>query len=198
MARDFGQGEAQIAVLRCLYDGNIRSLPEVAVAISAARRQVARAVNKLVAKAYVTRVTYGKYSITPLGANIIENGIAITSGPNGPVGPKTTVRNRADGFRDRAWRAMRIRRSFTVPDILMDATDGTEASPIDSAHFYIRSLKQGGYLRELPKRVPNAGRCPLKKWMLVRDTGPLAPAIQRNPRAVHDFNTGETVPCSQP
>lgn len=195
MARPLGNGEAQNTLLKVLESGECLTIDELAERMGVNNRQVGRAAAKLILRNFLDRMAQGCYQLSPEGVAAVKDGVVITSGPNGPIGPTSTIRDHKNGFRDRAWAAMRIRRVFTVRDIVMDAASGSELDPADNLHHYLRHLKAAGYVSEQPKRVQNSGRCGLKLWMLTRDTGPRAPAIVRARGAIHDFNIGETVPC---
>lgn len=69
---------------------------------------------------------------------------------------------------------MRILRTFTVPDLTATA-DASETNTVK----YVRGLYRAGYLRCVrQKDSGRRGGHPV--YRLVRDTGPLAPRLQRD------------------
>lgn len=161
-------------------------------------RKVANACAKLVEHGYMERELYcddtvkpGWYKVTPLGRIVLDEGARLTSGPKGPTGkPKVRV----NSLRERAWRVLRIRRKASVPELtglLLDA--GADGADIERAqnnlNKYLRQLVRAGYLcemrREAPQSVTSNGA---KRFLLVRDTGPLPPIPQPTLSKVFDQN----------
>jgi len=165
-------------------------------------RQVADACAKLVSHGYLERQLYaddtvkpGCYRLTALGQAALEEGAKLISGPKAPTGkPKVVV----NSLRDRAWRVLRIRRKASVPEllgVLLDA--GTEEGDIRRAQNnlqkYLRFLCRAGYLsemrhREAPQSSTSNGA---KRYLLLRDTGPLPPVPQVASGTVFDQNEGK-------
>lgn len=86
---------------------------------------------------------------------------------------------------ERMWKVMRAMRRFTAVDLVQLA----EVS-WNFANRYCRALRYVGYLREDGiEKGPGRGRG-LKRYVLVKDTGPKAPVI-RPVCEVRDPNTGE-------
>lgn len=85
------------------------------------------------------------------------------------------------------WRAMKVRRTFDASLVAADATQGTVACSIATAKAYLKHLGRAGYLAEVRKPHNGGG---LTVYRLVRDTGPLPPAITRA-KVVYDRNTGD-------
>jgi len=84
------------------------------------------------------------------------------------------------------WRAMKVRKVFDADEIAADASQGGVSCTRATAKSYISALARAGYLRVDVKSQP--GR--QARMRLVKDTGPLAPAITRA-KVVFDRNTGE-------
>lgn len=161
-------------------------------------RQVADACATLVKHDYLVRQHYsdgavkpGCFVITKLGLAALDQGARLTSGPKGPTGRPNP---RANSLRERAWRSLRIRRKASIPELvglLLDA--GTPAADVERAennlHKYIRPLVCAGYLvemrREAPQSLTSNGA---KRYLLVRDTGPLPPLHQPSTQTVYDQN----------
>lgn len=187
-------GKAPGALLQALSDGSCRTIADLADALDLTRRQVSDAAACLLRRDYLMRMSAGCYRLTDEGAAAAATGEVITSGPKGP---RDRVRIAPHSLRARAWRAMRVRRRFTLHDLISDAATAADRAPDDNIGRYLRVLRASGYLAELPNRA--RGTPPtsngFKRWMLVRDTGPLAPVVLSKIAAVHDRNTGEDVPC---
>jgi hypothetical protein len=137
----------------------------------------------------------GCYKLTSAGNQAIISGTNVHSGPRG--GGQTGKRVLKDTLRLRLWRAMRIRRKFSVADILPLAVEGNERGDVTSnAHKYVRALCRAGYLTELPKRDP--GIAPTsngyKRYWLQEgnNTGPQAPVWSMDKKTVYDPNTETT------
>lgn len=187
-------GSNSTRLLQALAHGQSRDIDELVRALGLSRRQVSDAAAILVRRDLVERLIPGCYRLTDTGRAAAAGNARITSGPTGPTG---AIPRRRDTFRERAWRSMRVRRAFTVDDIVSDAGRG-EADIRNNAQSYLRQLRLAGYVGERPNRQP--GTAPsspgFKRFMLVRDTGPQAPAYRSALNALHDFNTGEDVPCA--
>lgn len=87
------------------------------------------------------------------------------------------------------WRAMKVRRTFDAAQLAADATQGAITCTLGTAKSYLQQLKRAGYLAVERESVP--GR--LARYRLIRDTGPLPPAVTRA-KVVFDRNTGELMP----
>ncbi len=167
----------------------------LAEALNLTRRQVSDAAARLLRRGYLERMAAGCYQLTDAGFAACAAGEVIKSGPKGP---RDTARDVRNTLRDRAWRAMRIRRRFTIPDLIADAASADDRKPADNLHRYLRTLARAGYVKELPNRAEGTAITSngYKRWMISRDTGPRAPVALSKTAAIHDFNTGEDVPCS--
>lgn len=170
-----------------------------------ASRQIANACAKLVEHGYLKRDLYsdttvkpGCYHLTSLGLAALDEGAKLTSGPKGPTGkPKV----RPDGLRDRAWRLLRIRRKASAPELvglLLDAdSNGQESARAqNNLNKYLRMLVRAGYLSEMRREAPTSPTSNgAKRFLLVRDTGPLSPIPQPQFNAVFDQNEGKKYEC---
>lgn len=189
-------GKAPTALLQALRDGSCQTIEQLEASLDLTRRQVSDAAANLLRRDYLIRTGLGCYKLTEAGARAAVAGEIITSGPRRPHG---TVRIQSNTIRDRAWRAMRIRRRFTVPDLVADARTTADAAPLESIGRYVRMLRKAGFLVEGARRVQGVAPSSngYKIWCLVRNTGPLAPVVRSITAAVHDPNTGEDLPCSR-
>lgn len=185
-------GTTAQALLQELADGKRQNIGQLASALNASKRQVSDAAALLARRSLLTRPALGIYQLTEAGCDAAKTGVILTSGPKGPRGKASLHR---DTFRVRAWRSMRIRRRFTIGEIVSDAAHNTEKNARNNALRYVGLLRRAGYVRELPRRQQGNALTSngFKIFALIRDTGPQAPVWQQEKRAFHDFNTGEDV-----
>ncbi len=119
----------------------------------------------------------GQHKLTKTGRSALSEGRRITSGPDrGSI-------NRSSGLRARAWRLMRIKGKFSVAELCAQLCDGTHKDPEGNLRQYVLPLARAGYL------VPLRG----DRYLLIKDTGPLAPAWNKQVRCLTDPNTGEQI-----
>jgi hypothetical protein len=102
-------------------------------------------------------------------------------------GAHTRVFHRQQVDRDRAWQTMRILRRFRLPDVVATAEIGAA-----NARKYITALESAGYLRTVVEKQ-NGRKGGHAVYMLVRDTGPLAPRMQSD-GCTYDPNEHRTYP----
>lgn len=190
-------GQAPTALLATLSDGSCRTIVQLEADLDLNRRQVSDAASCLLRRDYLMRMALGCYQLTEAGLSAAENGEVITSGPRGARNAPLVVRNT---LRERAWCSMRLRRCFTVPDLVSDAATEADGRPEDNIHRYLRGLRRAGFIKALPRRAAGTAMTSngFKRWLLTRDTGPRAPIILSKVDAVHDPNTGEDVACDRP
>lgn len=189
-------GTAPTMLLQALKAGSCLTVDQLIEELDLTRRQVSNAATLLLRRNYLERMGAGCYQLTPAGRVAAESGEVITSGPKGPTGK---VPQHRDTFRERAWRAMRVRHRFTIGEIVADAGRGKEKSDRQNAMRYVRYLRAAGYLGELPRRQRGTatGSNGFKQFVLIRNTGPRAPVFRAGKATMHDFNLGEDVPCAQ-
>jgi hypothetical protein len=155
-------------------------------------RQVEGAVRLLRKHEFIETTGKGCHKLTSAGKEALTSA-RLSSGPKG--GWSGGARRMMSGtLRERIWRAMGIRRKFTIPDLVVLAVDGTESGDVTSGvQKYVRALAKAGYLVELPRREPcKSPTSPgFKRWWLQDDkyTGPKAPVVRLNYTVVYDPNT---------
>lgn len=193
-----GNGVLPTTILNALADGSCRTMDDLVAELGLSRRQVSDGAARLAYRKYLCRMERGCYQLTDAGLAAAATGEVITSGP---LGPDTgSVRNKVSNtFRDRAWRAMRVRRQFTVGDIAADAATETDRNPRNNVARFLCFLRQAGYVTELRSRQSGTRLTSpgYKRFSLLRDTGPLAPAFRPKTGMLHDYNLGEDVPCQE-
>lgn len=189
-------GMLPTTILAHLADGACRTIDELEQALGLTRRQVSDGAAKLAYRKYLCRMERGCYQLTDLGLKAAGDGEVIKSGPIGPdtVKVRTKVSNT---FRDRAWRSMRLRRQFTIADVVADAGTEGDADPENNVARYLRALRMAGYVKEMRERAPGTRLTSngFKRFALVRDTGPVAPVYRPKSHSLHDYNLQEEVSC---
>lgn len=163
-------------------------------------QQAVNACEKLVQHGYLNRnrcaggkVKPGQYTLTRSGRLAMEAGAKLISGPKGPHGkPKIVVNT----LREKVWRALRIRQKLSAPEAVSllcdaDADSETLKRMADNVQKYLRTLRRAGYLADM-RREPGSSLTSngFKRYLLVRDTGSLAPVKRRNGN-VYDPNDGK-------
>lgn len=160
-------------------------------------KQVINACDKLIAHGYLTRQLYadgrpkpGRYLLTAEGRIALEAGANLKSGPRRAHGKP---RDTSGSLREKVWRLLRIRQKLSVPEALGVLCDGhASAKQIErtgeNVQKYLRALRATGYLVDM-RREPGAKATSngFKRYLLVRDTGPLAPT-RRSKDRVYDLN----------
>lgn len=195
MAERSQPGRTPTALLKTLADGSCRTIDWLEEDLGSSRRKISNAAACLLRRDYLMRMAAGCYQLTEAGLAAAEAGEVITSGSKGPRSMRL-VRNT---FRERAWRSMRMRRKFTLSDIIRDAAREDDKAPRDNLGRYLRALQKAGVVSCDAERID--GTAPtsngFKFWTLVRDLGPHAPVVLSKVRAVRNRATGEDLPCSR-
>lgn len=160
-------------------------------------KQVEQAALKLRKHGLLEKTGQGCHILTDAGREAAAAGKKLRSGPNGT---HTGKRVHKDSLRVRAWRAMRIRRKFSIPDLCMLVAEGGERDIESNVGKYVRALVKAGYLVEMPRREAGTALTSngFKRWWLVddKDTGPLAPVWRVAAGEVYDPNTDTTISIS--
>lgn len=100
-------------------------------------------------------------------------------------GAKVTRRPASEGCA-RCWRAIRVLRTFTLPQLCMTADVRR-----DNANHYVLSLALAGLVQKI--RENQSGKAgSFAIWRLVRDPGPAAPIPCGHRKGLYDPNTGKT------
>ncbi len=184
-------------LLRALAAAEHPALDDLVGATGMARGRVGTAMATLMSRGLVRSVGRGRYALTAAGRQVVTSGKEIRSGPRGL---HTGVRRPAqDTLRARLWRALRLKRKASLPELLTLAARGSERAAERNAWMYLRALHSAGYIQKLPSRAP--GTHPNSrghiKWLVIRDTGPRAPIVRRRHREMVDPNTGERFPLGE-
>ncbi len=107
---------------------------------------------------------------------------------------QTAPRTKAFGLRARAWWVMRETPRFTLPGLLAIVANGSESDAESNLGKYILALARAGILalagRDKPANPTDNG---VKRYRLIKNTGPKAPVWRASVGEVFDPNTGEVV-----
>jgi hypothetical protein len=103
-------------------------------------------------------------------------------------------------LRERVWRALRLRRKASIPDLVMLVAEGGERDIESNIGKYLSALGRAGYLQKLPLRERGTALTSngYIRWWLVQDTGPLAPVWRVKADTVYDPNTETETPLRRP
>lgn len=190
--------QAVMAAMHTLVDStDLVELDGIARVSGLERKQVINACDKLVRHGFLIRQTYsdgkvkpGKFRLTGEGRIALEAGANLKSGPKKPSGK---ARDTAGSLRERVWRLLRIRQKTSVPEVVGllcdgEATAKTIEATTNNVQKYLRALYVTGYLVEMrrePGTKPTSNG--FKRYLLVRDSGPLAPT-RRGKDRMYDPN----------
>ena len=162
-------------------------------------RQIEGFTSKLSRHSLLKVTAKGCYQLTDAGKEALAAGGRFRSGPKGKESGICRVRENT--LRTKLWRAMRIRRKFSVPELISLVVDGSECGDItNNVQKYLGALAKAGYLIEMPRREPGTaiGSNGYKRWWLTdeKDTGPQAPVFRARVKNVFDPNTRAIIDVS--
>lgn len=186
-------GDVSTILLQHLSDGTCQTIDQLDAVLPLNRRQISNAAAILIKRDYMDRIEAGCYCLTASGLAAAERGERVTSGPLGALTGKSR-RPRRNSFRQRAWNAMRMSVTFTIGELIIAAASD-DKDPESNLINYLLFLRRVGYVAELPVRQ-NGTRMTsngFKRFRLLKDTGPVAPALRMKKRAIWDFNLGALV-----
>ena len=155
------------------------------------KRQVQQSCRLLRGSGLLEKTDEGCHTITKAGIEALESGARYRSGPKDKQhNGKRVWKNTA---RIRIWRAIRLRRKFSVPEIIALVADETSGDMTSNVQKYVRALAKAGYLIALPKREAGTSLTSngYKRWWLPdeKDSGPEAPIWRMERGTVYDPNT---------
>jgi predicted transcriptional regulator len=159
------------------------------------KRKVQESCRRLCNSGLLVKTDEGCHTITPAGMEALAAGAKYRSGPkDGKHNGKRIWKNTT---RILIWRAIRLRRKFSVPEIIALVADETNGDMTSNVQKYVRALANAGYLIELPKREAGTSLTSngYKRWWLQddKDTGPEAPVWRAGRGTVFDPNTNVEV-----
>jgi hypothetical protein len=151
-------------------------------------QQVQRSTRVLRHNHLLEKTGAGCHKLTTAGLEALKAGARHRSGPKG--GKQSGKRVWKDTVRICIWRAIRLRRKFTVPEIISLVADESSGDMTSNVQKYVRALAKAGYLIELPKREAGSSLTSngYKRWWLTddKDTGPEAPIWRLERSTVYD------------
>lgn len=143
-------------------------------------RKVRKATAKLISVEFLEHLETGHIRLTAKGRDALENGLSLSRSPQ-PVF--------ANNLQQRAWTAMLLNRRFTLGDIVTLAARDADKKPERSLLRYFQRLERAGYLSSESQH-----RAHLRRWHVVRNSGPHAPKFVDNIQSFRDGNSGELFP----
>ncbi|MDP1681044.1 MAG: hypothetical protein Q8L39_04640 [Burkholderiales bacterium] len=154
-------------------------------------RQIEQGILKLRKHGLVEKVSPGCHKLTDAGREAVASGLKLRSGPKGSGQPGKRIHK--DTLRIRVWRAIRIRRKFSIPDLVSLVAEGGERDIESNIRKYLSALTRAGILTELPRRDAGTALTSngYKRWWLrdEKNSGPLAPVWRQGANTVYDPNT---------
>ena len=169
----------------CITEERLLELTELS------KRQVQQSCRLLRGSGLLVKTAEGCHTITSAGREALDAGARYRSGPKDSK--QSGKRVWKDTARIRIWRAIRIRRKFTVPEIIALVADEERGDMTSNVQKYVRALAKAGYLIELPRREAGTALTSNghKRWWLTddKDTGPEAPIWRLERSTVYDPNT---------
>lgn len=162
-------------------------------------KQVENATYKLRKHGLITLTEPGCYRITSEGRQALAD--EDTNLRSGPHGSSQKERIHKKSLRTRIWRAIRIRKKFSLPELEPLVCTGHERDMRNNAGKYLKALESAGYLIKMKK--VEAGTAPTSngfaRWWLPDDknTGPIAPIWRPGKGVIFDPNIGEEVLCGE-
>lgn len=156
--------------------------------------QIERAALKLRKHELLTKTARGCHKLTDAGRAAAAEGKQLRSGPNGQQsGPKVNKGT----LRIRAWRAMRLKQKFSLPDLCSLCAQGQEKDIISNLRKYVHALEKAGYLIRLSRREPGQSLTSnghVRWWLMPEKiTGLDAPVWSQSNNSVYDPNTEKTI-----
>lgn len=176
-------------VLGALEPGACLTVVEIAAALDVTTHAVSAAMTHLVSRGLVDRKAIGCFALTDEGAAWRASGRSVSVNAPRPTALPTRKPKRL-ALSDRAWAALRIRQKATVFDLAELARRG-EATAEARIRAYLLALERAGYVVRLARPESTRPRGKAARWLLVRDTGPLAPVVRTKRGDVWDRNTGQ-------
>lgn len=180
-----------LALLRALPECGRITAAKLALAAGLPRDTVPSVADKLKRRGYLEKLGGGCYALTAKGRTLRDSGIEnLRRTKRGPRrGPPAQPRGRS--ARDKAWWHLRNLRKATLSELLRKM--GAPDSARDSVGTFLKALGAAGYLGSLRRNASG----PIA-WVLVRNTGPQTPVVQRARAHVWDPNERQYYPMAAP
>lgn len=182
-------------VLGLLEPGTCLTVVEIAAALDVTTHDVSSATVQLVSRGLVDRKAVGCFALTEDGDAWRASGRSLSASAPRPTALPTCKRPGLT-LGDRAWAALRIRQKATIGD-LVELARRSETTAEKRIGAYVVALERAGYVRRMAKLAPTHSGGRAVRWLLVRDTGPLAPVVRVKRRDVWDRNTEQAFPQAE-
>lgn len=168
------------------------TLDELESALPMKRQHISSLMFRLITDKYVVRRERGCFQVTAAG--IAADAKGYKPGPQREKRAEKRKPNKSS-MAQRVWKTLRLRRRATIPEIVANAARGDELDAAASVQRYLHRLSRAGYVKKLKVKVP--GTAPNSRgfavWLLLKDTGPIAPGFYSLKQELVDHNTGERV-----
>ena len=152
--------------------------------------KVGNLIETLTSAGLITMKSVGCYRVTEEGHAFLagRSQVRLTAGPKAPHG---AARNSEDSLTARAWRALRIKKKATVPEIM--ETIAAEPRQYAQVGRYLKALVEAGLVKRLPRKLRGhgMGNNGYVQHLLVEDLGPLAPVWKVKAKTLRDPNGGK-------
>jgi hypothetical protein len=162
------------------------TLDELETATGFSRDRLSALINLMNSNGLVKVRRAGCYSRTPAGDKAIEK-------PRKSGGPRKG-QQLAFGLTPRVWRALRILGKASLPELLEIAD--AQGRPAEHTRKYLAMLTRYGIVVISGRR--SEGSAPtsngFKRYILVRDLGPIAPVWSQRKQVLFDPNSRENIP----
>lgn len=156
-------------------------------------KQVGSATSKLQHNGFIKVVDKGCFRITQAGITALDQKTSLRSGPKG----ETRVKIHKDSLRVRVWRAIRIRNSFSIPELIPIVTKGEEKDAQSNIYKYVHALECASYLIRMGKRQRGTALTSngFARWRLdlEKNTGPQAPVWRMSKGSIYDPNIDQEI-----
>lgn len=156
-------------------------------------KQTENACRRLLKHGFIVRTGQGCHQLTQAGKDALAAGKQLHGGPlKGHTGHKV----KPNATRQKIWNVLRKGEKVTVDDVVMLITEDGESNPRNNVSVYLRTLAKVGYIIKMPVREKalNLTSNGAIRWLLVNDTGPKAPTLEKNCTRVYDHNTETSIP----
>ena len=179
---------AQAAPRDCITEARMAEITK------ADARSIENSCLKLRKHGFLEKTERGCYKLTRAGRAFVAQGAKLRSGPQGPRTGRVVQQG---SLRARAWAAMRIKRKFSIADLVMLCARGGERDIVSNIGKYLRALGRARLVQQLAVREPSfvSTSNGALRWMLLVDNGPKPPVWRQSRGTVYDPNTEEDIPC---
>lgn len=180
-------------VFEVLTDKTI-TLDELVTVSPCSRHETVKIMSRLVSRGAVERLENGVYRLTEFGKSLKSTG-DFKVFHSGPQGQYNRTKRATNTLRSRIWRLILLNKKVNIQEMICLAADGEEKAPVSNIQKYVRALVKCGYLCEMPRRIKGGSATSngFKQYMLLKETGRIAPVLRNDKRQIYDPNTDEVL-----